>query len=108
MSKSRRLELHDKLVDVMGTRGEEKTRVYFQPPPTVQMEYPCIIYNRVTNNVIFSDDNPHRIYTAYLVSVVDPNPDSDIPDKVAKLPLCRFDRFYTQDNLNHDVFTVYH
>jgi hypothetical protein len=39
--------------------------------------------------------------------VIDRNPDSELPDKVIELPLCKFDRFYTADNLNHTVFTLF-
>ncbi len=37
---SRRLELHAKLVDFLGSG-----HVYFQPPESVRLTYPCIIYN---------------------------------------------------------------
>lgn len=43
----------------------------------------------------------------YQVTVVDKNPDSVIHEKVLKLPLCKFDRHYNKDNLNHDVYTLY-
>ena len=32
-----RLELHEKLVELIGTTGEKESRVYFQPPPSVSM-----------------------------------------------------------------------
>jgi len=81
--------------------------VYFQPPPTVMMKYPCIVYKRDYNNTEFADDKPYKHRKRYMVTVIDQNPDSDIPDKVKELPLCLFDRFYTADNLNHDVFKLF-
>jgi hypothetical protein len=39
--------------------------------------------------------------------VIDPDPDSPIVDAVAELPLCTYDRFFTADNLNHDVFNLF-
>ena len=44
----------------------------------------------------------------YMVTVIDPNPISDIHEKILRLPLCSFDRHYTQDNLNHDVYNLYY
>jgi hypothetical protein len=83
------------------------SNVYFQPPPNVQLEYPCIIYRRDFADVKFADDIPYNRRMRYLVTVIDRNPDSDIPDKVASLPLSAFNRFFTADALNHDVFYVY-
>jgi hypothetical protein len=81
--------------------------VYFQPPPTVQMEYPCILYRRDYELTNHADDIPYLRRKRYLVTVIDRNPDSDIPDRVAALPLCTYDRFYTADNLNHDVYKLF-
>jgi hypothetical protein len=39
--------------------------------------------------------------------IIDQDPDSAIPPKVAALPMCLFNRFYTADNLNHDVYNLY-
>lgn len=81
--------------------------VYFQPPPTVQMQYPCIVYQRDRADTEFAGNSPYRYTKRYQVTVIDRNPDSDIPDKVAALPMCIFSRFFVVDNLNHDVFTLY-
>jgi hypothetical protein len=42
-----------------------------------------------------------------MVMIIDRDPDSDIPAKVAEMPLTLFNRFFTADNLNHDVYNVY-
>lgn len=97
-----RLELQDILVDLLGSPN-----VYFQPPPSVMMKYPCIIYNRDSERTSFANNLPYKYKKRYKVTVVDIDPDSDIPSKVAALPMCTFDRFYTADNLNHDVYNLY-
>lgn len=97
-----RLELHGILTDVLGTRN-----VYFQPPVSVKMQYPCIVYQRSTGDTDFADNIPYRFTKRYQVTVIDKDPDSDIPDKVAQLPMTTYDRHFTSDNLNHDVFNVY-
>lgn len=83
------------------------TNVYFQPPATVKMQYPCIVYHRDGADTKFADNRPYSIKKRYLVTVIDRNPDSVIPDKVAQLPLSTHSQFYTADNLNHDVFSLY-
>jgi hypothetical protein len=99
---AQRLELQAILTDIL-----ETDNVYFQPPPTIQMEYPCIVYHRDYVLTEFADDAPYKQRKRYLVTVIDPDPDSGIPDKVAALPLCVYDRFYTADNLNHDVYKLF-
>jgi hypothetical protein len=81
--------------------------VYFQPPTNVQLKYPCIIYKRDFANTEFANDKPYTFKLRYMVTVIDLNPDSEIPSKVASMPLSLFNRFYTADNLNHDVYNVY-
>ena len=97
-----RLQLHSLLEESLGS-----SHVYFQPPANVQMQYPCIIYKRDTATTRFAGNNPYRYTKRYQVTVVDMDPDSEIPDKVAALPMCAHNRFFTADNLNHDVFNIY-
>jgi hypothetical protein len=97
-----RLELQAILAAIL-----ETDQVYFQPPPTVKMEYPCIVYRRDYEETSFADDRPYLLRLRYQVTVIDRDPDSGIADKVAALPLCIYDRFYTSENLNHDVFKLF-
>lgn len=97
-----RLQLQDLLEGILGTEF-----VYFQPPANVQMQYPCVVYNRDKAVTRFADNNPYRYTKLYEVTVIDRNPDSLIPDKVAALPMCIHNRFFVADNLNHDVFNLY-
>lgn len=82
--------------------------VYFQPPESVKIEYPCIIYGRASGKTHFADDNPYIHKKRYQVMVIDKDPDSDIPDKVAALPTCVFIRHYNTNNMNHDVYNLYY
>lgn len=81
--------------------------VYFQPPNNLKIKYPCIIYARDTVVVSFADNKPYQDSKKYTVTVIDVNPDSQIPEKVRLLPYCEHDRFFTKDDLNHDVFTLH-
>ena len=98
-----RLALHSELVKILGTN-----KVYFQPPSTVVMEYPCIIYKKDADNPTYANDKRYLGMKRYLITVVDRNPDSLIPDKVVQLPYCAFVNHYTVDNLNHDIYSLYY
>ena len=99
----RRLELQS-LLESLLPAGK---RAYFQPPTNVQMQYPCIVYSRDNRDTDYADNVPYKHKKRYSVTVIDWDPDSDIPDKVAELPMSSFSRHFTADNLNHDVYTLY-
>jgi len=81
--------------------------VYFQPLINIRLVYPCIVYSRDNVDIKHADNKPYSHKTRYVVTIIDRDPDSEIPSKVAKLPTSAFNRFYTADNLNHDVYSVY-
>ena len=71
------------------------------------MSYPAIVYSRAAILTDHADNNPYYLRKRYSVTVIDRNPDSVLPDKLAEWPMCRHDRHFKVDNLNHDVFTLY-
>lgn len=81
--------------------------VYFQPPPNLNMTYPCIVYKVNNIRMEFADNYPYLHTTRYLITVIDQDPDSTIPASVANLAMCAFDRAYVSGNLNHSVFNLY-
>jgi hypothetical protein len=97
---AQRLQLHQLLETFV-------PNVYFQPPTNVLLKYPCIIYKRDFADTKFADDIAYNHKLRYAVTIIDQNPDSEIPNKVASMPMSLFNRFYTVDNLNHDVYNVY-
>ena len=99
---AQRLELHALLVTLLGSEN-----VYFQPPPDLQMVYPCIVYERDYVLTEHPDDGPYKHRKRYQVTVIDRDPDSSIPDKILGLPLCTYDRFFTADKLNHDTYKLF-
>lgn len=97
-----RLKLQALLVGILGSKF-----VYHVEPSNTQMEYPCIRYKLDDAEVIHADDAPYHRRKRWQVTVIDPDPDSDIPDRVAAQPLTRMDRVYVAANLNHSVFTMF-
>lgn len=97
-----RTELQTLLETVLGS-----SFVYFQPPPTFYMQYPCIVYSRSDVDAKHADNNPYSNTKRYQVTIIDRDPDSLIPDKVGALQSAEFQRFYEEDGLNHDVYLLY-
>lgn len=99
-----RLELQSLLEGLLGSRN-----VYFQPPESVKLQYPCIIYSRgVVETTTFANDKPYTQRIRYSVTIIDKNPDSEIPKKIAALPMCLYERHFTSDNLNHEIYNLYY
>ena len=97
-----RLDLQTKLEEIL-----ESKNVYFQPPESFRLKYPCIIYKRSDIEDLYADNLPYHYEVRYDIIVVDSDPDSKIWEKVAFLPKTSFVRHYTADHLNHDVFYIY-
>lgn len=90
-------ELFEALVD----------HVYFQPPNNTKIQYPCVVYEVSGDKVERAGNRLYFHTKRYQVTVIDRDPDSELPDMVIELPLCEFDRFFTADNLNHHVYTLF-
>lgn len=98
----KRLELHEELCGILGSRN-----VYFQPPESVKMKYPAIVYVRKAIENIMADNRAYKQNWGYELTYIDKDPDSENVKKLSQLPYCRYDRHFITDNLNHDVFTLY-
>lgn len=97
-----RLELHDILKGILGSE-----HVYFQPPASVTMQYPAIVYERDSARTQFADNKPHRFTQRYKVTVISRNPDTDFHLKVAMLPMTTYERHFTVAGLHHDVLNTF-
>ena len=97
-----RLDLQTLFENLLGSRN-----VYFQPPESRRMSYPAIRYSLKKIENVHANNVVYNQHTCYEVMVIDEDPDSELPRKIASLPMCSFDRHYTADNLNHYVFTLY-
>lgn len=97
-----RLSLQMMLEDILGSKN-----VYYQPPETVKLKYPCIIYELDEMDSFKADNIKYYKYKVYSVMVIYKNADSDLPDLIDDLPMCIHQRSYTSNNLYHDVFRLY-
>ena len=91
------------LEEFLGSRN-----VYFQPPESIQLKYPAIVYSRKKIDNKHAGNTVYQQLFSYELTVIDKDPDSEIVRKVSMLPTCKHDRHFKSDNLNHDVFTIYY
>ena len=99
-----RLALHSKLVEILGSPN-----VYFQPPPTMALQFPCIIYRRDAKEEVYADNKLYNGKFRYRVTIVEKDPDSKTPTKLAEeLELTKYNTSYVSDGLYHEVYSVYY
>ena len=79
----RRLELQNLLETIT-------PHVYYQPPATVKMEFPCIVYKKAVNSytghggVEYADGSIYFYKQKWDIQVIDRKTDSDICSEVEK------------------------
>lgn len=99
---SERQEFHNKLKEIY-----PNISIYFQPPASIKMSYPCIIYNLDNINMTRADN---KIYTAqyrYALTYVSNKPDdTDYQKLFDTFEYVNLERYYRADNLNHYLITI--
>lgn len=102
--RTKREKLHEDLCDILGSRN-----CYFSPPSTIRMKYPCILYEAGGSRTIQADDIRYLRWTSFTLTVIDKNPDSEIPERLlsSKFRYLSRDRTYIADGMYHFVFTIY-
>lgn len=100
----RRLTLHEKLIEILGNNN-----VYFQPPESVKLKYPCILYSKAKPRVNHADNSPYFRKSHYELVVIDTDPDTQIPESLEDgLDFCSIDRYYKSQNLTHCALDLYY
>lgn len=103
-SLDRRLELDARLRRILGSDN-----VYFEPPASLRMKYPCIRYSRSRIDTVYADNKIYLANRRYDIIAIYQDPDSDLADRILfnneDLTFSN-ERRYVADGLHHDVFTT--
>lgn len=98
-----RIQLQTLLETTLGSRN-----VYYQPPSTIKMSYPAIVYERDGIKNTDADDAVYKQDCAYNVVLISRQPDIQAVFDLSKLPKCSFSSYYVSDNLNHYAYKLYY
>lgn len=101
-TKDRRVKVSQMLHSVLGSNN-----VYFDPPESVKMKYPAIVYTRAKIDTVNADNRKYIGYDRYEVTFIRKDADSDIVDAILEFPYCEHVREFKASDLYHDVFTLY-
>lgn len=83
------------------------SNVYFQPPSSKKLTYPCIIYTFDGLNTRHADNRSYTNFDEYSVTYITRDPDDVTKYLLADLPLCELNRSYTSDNLYHYAYRLF-
>lgn len=102
MSKTR-IDLHNILLEIM-----QGNKVYYQPPESLKMQYPAIVYFLDDIDTKNADNSHYNKTNKYKLILIDRNPDSEFIAPISELPFCKLATSpYQSDGLNHFVFSIY-
>lgn len=100
-----RLQLHEELKRVLGS-----SYVYYQPPETLKLNYPCFVYNSEPGEVRHADNKMYIYDARYSLTYI--TREADHLDTVKRIlrnfELIDHDRTFVNDNLYHEVFDLYY
>lgn len=96
-----RLTLHQNLIDALGS-----SNVYYNPPETIQMKFPAIVYSLDFIDQIHADNKKYIDWTTYKVIVVSNKPDHPAIRKILNMEMTRFSTSYTRNGYYHTVIIL--
>lgn len=82
--------------------------VYFQPPPSHKMQYPCIRYSYSGQVNGPADDHNYIRTPEWKIVYIDRSPTLGTVEKLLNLPSSSVVATYQADGLNHTVITLYY
>lgn len=96
-----RLTLQHKLEEILGSKN-----VYYNPPESQKMEFPCIVYNLSYIEQIHADNKKYLDYTTYKITVVSRLPDHPSIKAILELPMTKFSTNFTKNSFYHTTIIL--
>ena len=84
-------------------------KVYFEPPENLKLKYPCIVFDRTNALTDYADNKPYHVTKRYTVTLMTRTADNEeLLDKLLWFPMSTYDRQFINDEIVHDVFSIYY
>lgn len=86
-------------------------KVYFQPPSSVKLVYPCWVIERITASQPRADDKTYFFRPGYKcihMDRIEPDPDFLYGVISDLFPHSVYQNHYTMDNIHHDQYLIYY
>lgn len=96
-----RIELDAILRSTLGS-----DHVYYDPPESFKLKFPCIVYNDTGRSVMRADNGVYIKFRRYMLNYITKNADDPMVDTIEELQYCRLRTPYTADNLFHHPYDI--
>lgn len=97
-----RLDLHELLCELVESR-----HVYFSPPASIQMMYPCIVYEVIGCQNDYADNLKYRNHRRWSVTYITTDPDDTVHNRLDELQYSNPGNPFVADGLYHFPYTIY-
>ena len=99
----KRLELQYKLEELLGSEN-----VYFQPPETIKLKYPCIIYSLDPTYTAHADNRNYITTNRYHIKHIYKKLSNTLKDEfLNEFMMISHDNAMIADSMYNDDFTLY-
>lgn len=99
----RRADLHHILENTLGSRN-----VYFEPPESFKLTYPCIVYSLDGHFERPADNTQYSLVKRYTLTYITQKADDPMVDKIEALQYCSLNRPFMSANLRHYAYTIFY
>lgn len=83
------------------------SNVYFDPPESFKLKYPCIVYSHSATNEVFAENAVYYDMKRYTLIYITKSADDPMADTIERLNYCHLSRPYTADGLYHYAYDIY-
>ena len=83
------------------------SNVYFDPPESFKLRYPCIVYDLGAHNERKADNSTYIRTKRYNMTYITMDADDPMVDTLEDLEYCHLNRPYASDGLFHYAFDIY-
>ena len=97
-----RIELDKILRSTLGS-----SNVYFDPPESFKLQYPCIVYRFSGNRDTHAEEARYQRMKRYTIIYITRNADDPMVDTIDDLRYCTLSQPYTTGGLFHYAFNIY-
>lgn len=102
--KSHQDKLDQEFVRILGNEN-----VYFQPPASIKLKYPCIVYEFDTTDTKSASNNKYILTNRYSVKHIFKSLENEKKDEIlTNFQMIRHDNRMIADGLYQDSFTLYY
>lgn len=81
--------------------------VYYQPPSSKTLQYPCIVFSRENVDQTYANDKIYFLRQNWQIKCISTDSEWDVPKRLLEsMQFIEFDRTYPADNLYHTILNL--